>query len=81
MQRVASRELRNETRRVLELAEAGEEVEITVDGRPVARLSARPSRRPWIPTSQLAAILEGAQADPGLAAELRSMNPGSTDDL
>ena len=38
MAEVASRELRNNTRAVLDRVEAGEAVTITVDGRPVARL-------------------------------------------
>ena len=52
MIQIASRELRNETRRVLALAEAGEEVEITVDGRPVARLTGISSRRRWVPVEE-----------------------------
>ncbi len=37
---VPSRELRNDTRGLLRRAEAGEEMVITTDGRPVARLAA-----------------------------------------
>ena len=36
---VASRELRNRTRSLLDRVEAGESITITVDGRPVAVLS------------------------------------------
>jgi len=45
---VTSRDLRNHTRRVLARVEAGEDVTITVDGRPVA-LVTRVSRKPrWV---------------------------------
>lgn len=38
MRRVAQKELRNQIGEVLRRAEAGEELEITVSGRPVAKL-------------------------------------------
>jgi prevent-host-death family protein len=46
MARIPQRELRNSVSEVLRRAEAGEELEITVGGRPVARLTglAGPSR-------------------------------------
>ena len=43
---VASRDLRNNTRALLERVEAGESITITVDGRPVATLRARRSAAP-----------------------------------
>ena len=45
---VASRELRNNTRAVLQLVESGEAVTITVDGRPIAVLEPVSRRRRWI---------------------------------
>ena len=48
MTEVASRELRNNTRSVLARVEAGEEITITVDGRPVADLVPVGRRRRWI---------------------------------
>lgn len=77
---VASRELRNHTREVLERTQRGETVTITVSGRPVARLSPIP-RPTWVPKSAFLDLLQGAQADPGLAEQLREMVPDTTDDL
>jgi prevent-host-death family protein len=80
MGEVASRELRNSTRRLLERVGAGEEVTITVDGRPVATL--RPvARRPrWISRTDFVATVVVHQADPDLREELRKLAPGTTDD-
>jgi prevent-host-death family protein len=78
---VASRELRNNTRALLNRVEAGESVTITVDGRPVAVL--RPvARRPrWLSREEFVARIAGHQADPALRAELRALAPDTTDDL
>ncbi|MFA5551318.1 MAG: type II toxin-antitoxin system prevent-host-death family antitoxin [Trueperaceae bacterium] len=82
MSSVASRELRNNTRGVLERVAAGEDLEITVDGRPVARLSAmHPTRPRWVSRDALLAALGFIQADPGLTADLDSLLPETTDDL
>jgi prevent-host-death family protein len=81
MSQVASRELRNNTRAVLDRVEAGEEVTITVDGRPVAALVPI-GRRPrcWTKAEFVRRVLPH-QADPGLAEELREMLPDTTDDI
>lgn len=81
MSEVASRELRNNTRAVLDMVAGGESVTITVDGRPVARLS--PVGRPtWISTNQVISRIAPRQADPGLAQDLPSLTGGeTTDDL
>jgi len=56
---VASRELRNDTAGVLRRVEAGEDVTITVKGKPVARLiAATPSRRRWLSRAELAQRLQ-----------------------
>ena len=81
MAEVASRELRNDTRGVLRRVEAGEDVVITVDGRPVAELRAIAARPRWLPRERLMAELKGRQADPGLAEDLRRLAPDTTDDL
>lgn len=81
MATVASRELRNRTRQVLAQVEAGEDVTITVDGRPVARVT-RVERRPrWVARDAFLAALRRVQADPGLTADLRALAPDTTDDL
>jgi prevent-host-death family protein len=83
MTSVASRELRNNTRALLDRVEAGESITITVDGRPVAVLAPidRARRPRFMPKEEFLRLLIGHQADPGLTEELRQMNPGTTDDL
>jgi len=82
MSTVASRELRNDTAGVLRRVQAGEEVTITVNGRPVAHLTAvRPTRRRWLPRAELVARLRRAQADPGLRDDLARLAGETTDDL
>lgn len=82
MTMIPLRELRNEVSAVLRRAEAGEEMTVTVSGRPVARLGPLGSARPrFVPTEDLLRRLEGHQADAGLTAELREMLPDTTDDI
>jgi len=81
MSEVASRELRNDTRGLLRRVEAGEDVTITLDGRPVAVLRPVSTRRRWMPREELLQRLSRHQADPGLTKELRRLSPDSTDDL
>ncbi|MEI6252489.1 MAG: type II toxin-antitoxin system prevent-host-death family antitoxin [Mycobacteriaceae bacterium] len=82
MSEVASRELRNDTAGVLRRVAAGEAVTITVNGRPVAQLTAnRPSRRRWVSRDELAQRLKQAQADPGLRHDLAVLAGDTTDDL
>lgn len=79
--RVASRELRNDTAGVLRRAAAGEALEITVNGEPVATLGPlEGSRSPWIPKAALLARLLDGQADPALAADLDRL-AGDTGEL
>jgi prevent-host-death family protein len=78
---VASRELRNNTRSLLERAEAGEEITITVDGRAVAMLVPVGRKPRWMPRDAFLRLLEGRQADPGLLDDLRAMMPDTTDDI
>ncbi len=78
---VASRELRNNTRRLLERVEAGESITITVDGRPVAVLAPVGRKPRWMAKEEFLGRLVGHQADPGLTAELRRLVPDTTDDV
>lgn len=78
---MASRELRNDTRGLLRRVEAGEDVVITVDGRPVAVLRSLASRPRWIPRAEFVRRFQLRQADPALAADLRRLAPDLTDDL
>jgi prevent-host-death family protein len=79
---VASRDLRNDTAGVLRRVQAGEDITITVKGRPVAMLTAaRPPRRRWLAKTEFLARLRRAQADPGLRDDLASLAGDTTDDL
>jgi prevent-host-death family protein len=79
---VASRELRNGTGALLKRVQAGEEIVITVNGRPVAQLvPLRASRRRWIPWGEMAERLQTKQADPGLRDDLARLAGDTTDDL
>jgi prevent-host-death family protein len=81
MTEIASRELRNDTRGLLRRVEAGEDVTITVDGRPVAVLRPIAGRPRWMKGSELFLRLSRNQSDPGLTNELADLAPDTTDDL
>lgn len=81
MTEVASRELRNDTRGLLRRVAAGEDIVITVDGQPVARLRPLEPRPRWITKGDLAQRLTRCQADPGLRGDLRALAPDTTDEL
>lgn len=71
MATIPQKDLRNNVAAVLRRAEAGEELTITVSGRPVASLGPVRARR-WVPSSQLAEIWQ-APADASLAADLEML--------
>lgn len=78
----ASRELRNDTAGVLRRVQEGEEMVITVNGRPVARLAPlEPQRRRWLTRSELLGRLRQDAADPGLRADLARLAGDTTDEL
>jgi prevent-host-death family protein len=84
MTEVASRELRNDTAGLIRRAAAGEDIVITVNGKPAARLTAlhaAPVRRRWIPREELLQWLKTDQADPGLRDDLERLAGDTTDDL
>ena len=81
MTEVASRDLRNRTRELLDRVAAGEEVTITVAGRPVARLVPVDRRPRWMSKREFLRRVLPNQADPGLLRELRELMPDTTDDL
>jgi prevent-host-death family protein len=77
MATVPQKELRNNIGEVLRRAEAGEQITITVSGRPVAHLG--PARtRQWVPSAQLS-DLWAAPADPTLEKDLEAMGGELTD--
>jgi prevent-host-death family protein len=78
---VASRELRNNTRALLDRVEAGESITITVDGRPVAVLQPTGRRPRFMAREAFIQGLLSHRADAGLRADLRELAPDMTDDL
>jgi prevent-host-death family protein len=78
---VASRELRNNTRALLDRVEAGESITITVDGRPVALLQPVGRRPRFMARDAFVQRLLTHRADARLTTELRGLAPDTTDDL
>lgn len=81
MKSVASRELRNNTRAVLEIVEAGLPVAITVAGRPVATLEPIERATRWMAREEFVTRIVERQADPALRRDLERLAPDTTDDL
>ena len=81
MSEVASRELRNSTRALLDRVAQGESVTITVDGRPAAVLQPVNRRPRWLGRDEFASRILRSQADPGLRDDLAGLGEESTDDL
>jgi prevent-host-death family protein len=78
---VASRELRNNTRALLDRVEAGEDIRITIDGRPVAVLVSAGARPRFVSKERFVGLIVGHQADAGLRDDLAHLLPDTTDDL
>lgn len=74
---VPIRELRNNTGEVTRRLESGEELTLTVNGNPIARIVPLPRRPRSLPWQEVLADT----ADPGLADELRELVPDTTDDI
>jgi prevent-host-death family protein len=81
MAEAASRELRNNTRGLLDRVEAGEAITITIDGRPVAVLQPLGRRPVWLAREEFVRRVVRHQADPGLTGELAELAPDTTDDI
>lgn len=81
MAMVAARELRNNTRSVLDRVTAGESITITVDGRPVATLEPIAMGMTAMTRDQFARDVISHRADVALREELRSMMPDTTADI
>ena len=81
MAEVASRELRNSTRSLLDRVQWGETITITVDGRPAAVLGPIARRPRWVSRSHFVATVLAHQADPALAEDLEELAGEMTDEL
>lgn len=78
---VPSRELRNDTRGLLRRVEGGEEVVITVGGRPVASLNPLQGKSQWVGRDEFVRDFLSRQADPALRRDLDELAPDTTDDV
>ena len=79
---IPSRDLRNHTAEVLRRVEAGEEIEVLHNNRPVAKLVPIHARRRWIPATELVQQLGALGPDrTRLGQELRETLTDTTDDL
>lgn len=81
MTEVASRELRNSTRSLLDRVEAGESLTITVDGRPAAVLAPIGRRPRWVARGEFASTVLPHRADSGLTSDLDELAGEMTDEL
>ncbi len=81
MSEVASRELRNSTRSLLDRVESGETITITVGGRPAAVLAPIGRRPRWVSRTEFASRVIAHQADPGLTVDLDDLAREMTDEL
>jgi prevent-host-death family protein len=82
MTAIPARDLRNHTAEVLRRVEAGEEIEVLRDNRPVAKIIPLSRRRRWLPAAEI--VQELARLGPdttGLAEELGTILTETTDDL
>ncbi len=81
MAEVASRELRNHTAEVLRRVQAGEEITITVRGKPVAQVVPLDSRRSrGLTFTELFARLERIPFDPTFAKDMEWIRGEYTDE-
>jgi len=78
---VSIRELRNSTSAVVAELEAGEQLTLTVNRRPVADILPHTQNRdPWVPAGELRRILRDAPADAGLLDDLAEVRGAGLDD-
>lgn len=81
MTAIPARDLRNHTAEVLRRVEAGEEIEVLKDNRPIAKIVPLPRRRQWVPAAEVGHELARLGPDTtGLAQELRETLTETTDD-
>ncbi|MGB0437276.1 MAG: type II toxin-antitoxin system Phd/YefM family antitoxin [Mycobacterium sp.] len=81
MAEIASRELRNDTAGLLRRAQGGEDITVTISGKPVAVLTKwQSARRRWLKRDEILQRLHHAQADPRLRDDLAILAGETTDD-
>ena len=77
---IAQRELRNDVSRVLAAVARGERFRVTVRGRPVAEIVPIPTRKTWVPWSEVLEIIRTAPLDKRFMADVDGAVDNSTDD-
>jgi prevent-host-death family protein len=78
---ISDRELRRDLTRILRDVQDGETIEVTVDGRPVARLVPIVRRRTGVPREQLEEMLRNAPLDAGFQRDLDDAVGQTIDEL
>lgn len=82
MSEISAQDLQNRAAEVLRRVEAGEEVDVLRDTRPVARITPVARRLEWLPANEIARELAWLSPDPvGLAGDPKEVLTGTTDDL
>ena len=82
MAAIPARDLRNHTAEVLRRVEAGEEIEVFRDNRPVAKIVPLSRRRRWLAAEEIGRELARLGPDnTGLADELGAILTETTDDV
>ena len=82
MAAIPARDLRNHTAEVLRRVEAGEEIEVFRDNRPIAKIVPLSRRRRWLPAAEIGRELARLGPDnTSLADELREILTETTDDI
>ena len=81
MRTIPQRELRNEISRVLRDVEAGESFEVTVDGRPVAKIVPITRRRTFVPREEIEKLIREAPLDANFQRDIDEALDQTVDDL
>src|SRR5260370_42702792 len=80
MTAIPARDLRNHTAEILRRVEAGEEIEVRKDNRPVAKIIPLSRRREWLPAAEIGHELLPLGPDTtGLSGEVRAALAAATD--
>ncbi|MBS1847437.1 MAG: type II toxin-antitoxin system prevent-host-death family antitoxin [Actinobacteria bacterium] len=79
--KVGVRELRNDTKEVIDAVRSGERVTLTVRGEPVADIVPHAQRARWLSGAALGTQLADRAADPGLRAQLDDLAGATLDEL
>jgi prevent-host-death family protein len=79
--KVAVRDLRNDTRAVLDRVTAGETLTLTVRGRSMATIAPLRLDRRWVPRAEFVRKILALEPDEALEADARAVSPETTDEL